>query len=72
MIQPDDKNEMKYLVELLDDENEQSASMAMAELLTRGSTVLGPVLRDMQKSDNPRLRKRTRQIQHASTLLSAI
>ena len=65
MIQPDDKNDMKYLVELLDDENEQSASMAMAELLTRGSTVLGPVLRDMQKSDNPRLRKRTRQIQHA-------
>ena len=65
MTPPEDKNDMKYLVELLDDENEQSASMAMAELLTRGSTVLGPVLRDMQKSDNPRLRKRTRQIQHA-------
>ena len=65
MTPPEDKNDMTYLVELLDDENEQSASMAMAELLTRGSTVLGPVLRDMQKSDNPRLRKRTRQIQHA-------
>ena len=65
MNQPDDKNEMKYLVELLDDENEQSASMAMAELLTKGSTALEPVLRDMQKSDNPRLRKRTRQLQHA-------
>lgn len=65
MNQPDDKNDMKYLVELLDDENEQSASMAMAELLTKGSTALEPVLRDMQKSDNPRLRKRTRQIQHA-------
>ena len=61
----DDKNEMKYLVELLDDENEQSASMAMAELLTKGSTALEPVLRDMQKSDNPRIRKRTRQLQHA-------
>ncbi len=65
MNQPDDKNDMKYLVELLDDENEQSASMAMAELLTKGSTALEPVLRDMQKSDNPRLRKRTRQLQHA-------
>ena len=65
MNQPDDKNEMKYLVELLDDENEQSASMAMAELLTKGNTALEPVLRDMQKSDNPRLRKRTRQLQHA-------
>ncbi|MBR4253825.1 MAG: hypothetical protein IKQ16_01920 [Lentisphaeria bacterium] len=65
MKQPDDKNDMKYLVELLDDENEQSASMAMAELLTKGSTALEPVLRDMQKSDNPRLRKRTRQLQHA-------
>ena len=65
MKQTDDKNEMKYLVELLDDENEQSASMAMAELLTKGSTALEPVLRDMQKSDNPRIRKRTRQLQHA-------
>ena len=65
MNKPDDKNDMKYLVELLDDENEQSASMAMAELLTKGSTALEPVLRDMQKSDNPRLRKRTRQLQHA-------
>ena len=65
MNPPDDKNDMKYLVELLDDENEQSASMAMAELLTKGSTALEPVLRDMQKSDNPRLRKRTRQLQHA-------
>ena len=65
MNQPDDKNDRKYLVELLDDENEQSASMAMAELLTKGSTALEPVLRDMQKSDNPRLRKRTRQLQHA-------
>ena len=65
MNQPNDKNDMKYLVELLDDENEQSASMAMAELLTKGSTALEPVLRDMQKSDNPRLRKRTRQLQHA-------
>ena len=65
MNKPDDKNDMKYLVELLDDENEQSASMAMAELLTKGSTALEPVLRDMQKSDNPRIRKRTRQLQHA-------
>ena len=65
MNQPDDKNDMKYLVELLDDENEQSASMAMAELLTKGNTALEPVLRDMQKSDNPRIRKRTRQLQHA-------
>jgi len=65
MKQSDDKNDMKFLVELLDDENEQSASMAMAELLTKGSTALEPVLRDMQKSDNPRLRKRTRQLQHA-------
>ena len=37
MNKPDDKNDMKYLVELLDDENEQSASMAMAELLTKGT-----------------------------------
>ena len=65
MNKPDDKNDMKYLVELLDDENEQSASMAMAELLTKGSTALEPVLRDMQNADTPRIRKRTRQLQHA-------
>ena len=40
MKQPEDKNDMKYLVELLDDENEQSASMAMAELLTRGMNAI--------------------------------
>ena len=59
--------EYKSLLSLLDDENEQAASLAMAELLRRDETRLEPVLRKLQESANPRLRKRIHQLQ--STLL---
>ena len=59
--------EYKSLLSLLDDENEQSASLAMAELLRRDEKQLEPVLRKLQESADPRLRKRIHQLQ--STLL---
>ena len=59
--------EYKSLLSLLDDENEQSAALAMAELLRRDEKQLEPVLRKLQESTNPRLRKRIHQLQ--STIL---
>lgn len=59
--------EYKSLLSLLDDENEQSAALAMAELLRRDEDRLEPVLRKLQESANPRLRKRIHQLQ--STIL---
>ena len=55
--------EYKSLLSLLDDENEQSASLAMAELLRRDEKQLEPVLRKLQESSDPRLRKRIHQLQ---------
>lgn len=57
----------KHLLSLLDDENEQSASLAMAELLSRDEKQLEPVLRKLQESSDPRLRRRIHQLQ--STIL---
>ncbi len=57
----------KHLLSLLDDENEQAASLAMAELLARDPGPLEPVLRKLQESPNPRLRRRIHQLQ--STML---
>lgn len=55
-------NQLKSLLKLLDDEDEQSASFAMAELLKyRGE--IDPILRDIQESDNPRLRRRVHQLE---------
>ena len=59
--------EYKSLLSLLDDENEQSASLAMAELLRRDEKQLEPVLRKLQESADPRLRRRIHQLQ--STML---
>ena len=57
--------EYKSLLTLLDDESDQAASLAMAELLRRDETKLEPVLRKLQESANPRLRKRIHQLQSA-------
>ena len=59
--------EYRSLLSLLDDENDQAVSLAMAELLRRDEKQLEPVLRKLQESANPRLRKRIHQLQ--STLL---
>ena len=59
--------EYKSLLSLLDDENEQAAALAMAELLRRDEKQLEPVLRKLQETTNPRLRKRIHQLQ--STIL---
>ena len=58
----------KSLLSLLDDENEQSASLAMAELLRRDEKQLEPVLRKLQESADPRLRKRIHQLQSTMVL----
>ncbi|MBO7146656.1 MAG: hypothetical protein J6W81_02785 [Lentisphaeria bacterium] len=60
-------SEYRNLLSLLDDENEQSACLAMAELLKRDESKLEPVLRKLQESSNLRLRRRIHQLQ--STIL---
>jgi len=61
--------EFKHLLRLLDDDSEQSASMAMASLLEkdRGDQLEG-VLRRLQETDDSRLRKRVHQLQSIMTL----
>lgn len=56
--------DMRFLFELLDDENEQSANMAMAELLTHERETEN-YLHEMPIAGSPRLRKRLRQLQQA-------
>jgi len=56
------KKNIKHLLSLLDDEDQQSASLAMAELL-RYDKKIDPFLKDIQESDDPRLRKRAHQLQ---------
>lgn len=56
---------MKFLLELLDDDNEQSASLAMAELLKSDSASLDRCLCSLQESDDPRLRRRVHQLESA-------
>lgn len=58
----------RHLLSLLDDENEQSASLAMAELLERDQKQLEPVLRKLQETPDMRLRRRVHQLQSAITL----
>lgn len=60
-----ENDQFKYLLELLDDDNEQSASLAMAELLKSDEASLDHCLRSLQTSDNPRLRSRLRQLESA-------
>ena len=58
-------DDFKNLLKLLDDENEQLAGIAMAELINRSDSRLDRVLRTLQESPNQRLRKRIHQIQSA-------
>lgn len=60
-------NNLKHLLDLLDDENQQSASLVMAELLKYEDQV-EPLLREIQESDNPRLRRRIHQLESIFTL----
>ncbi len=61
--------ELKNLFRLLDDESEQSASMAMAGILERtGSRKLDEILRRLQESGDQRLRRRVHQLQSIMTL----
>lgn len=60
--------EYRSLLSLLNDENEQSASLAMAELLRRDQKKLEPVLRKLQETADPGLRKRIHQLQSAMVL----
>jgi hypothetical protein len=58
---------LENLIKLLDDENQQSASMIMAELLHYEPEEISEVLQKLQESDNMRLRKRVHQIQSILT-----
>lgn len=60
-------NKLKHLFKLLDDENQQTASLAMAQLLNYEDRI-SPALRKLQESGNDRLRKRIHQIQSIITL----
>ena len=55
--------EYKSLLSLLNDDNEQAASLAMAELLRRDEKQLEPVLRKLQETPDHGLRKRIHQLQ---------
>jgi hypothetical protein len=58
---------MQSLVSLLDDEDDHSASFAMAELLSSKDPI-DRVLREIQESPNPRLRRRGHQMQSILTI----
>lgn len=60
--------ELKNLFRLLDDDSDQSASMAMAGILERGNGKLEEILRRLQESDDSRLRRRVHQLQSIITL----
>lgn len=58
-------HEIEALFDLIDDENEQSATLAMAELLRKNSPALDSILCSLQESANPRMRRRVHQLQSA-------
>ncbi len=60
MKKPDEN--IRHLLSLLDDENQQVASLAMAELL-KFDDIIDPFLGELQESGNSRLRKRIHQLQ---------
>jgi len=61
--------ELKSLFRLLDDDSEQSASMAMASILERDKDGhLDDVLRKLQEANDTRLRRRVHQLQSIMTL----
>lgn len=60
-----DDSQLKFLLELLDDENDRSANLVMAELLRTDQNDLDRCLSSLQKSDNPRLKRRVHQLESA-------
>ncbi|MBR2425675.1 MAG: hypothetical protein IKB16_02935 [Lentisphaeria bacterium] len=65
----DEKQKIQFLIELIDDENEQSASLAMAELLkSPRQDLVKSHLCDLQEAENIRLRRRIHQLQTAISL----
>lgn len=62
------RTELKHLLRLLDDESEQSASLAMAELLASEDGSLDKLLRRLQEAKDPKLRRRVHQLQSVITL----
>ena len=58
-------DDFKNLLKLLDDDNEQLAGIAMAELINRSDSRLDRILRALQETPDPKLRKRIRQLQSA-------
>ena len=58
-------DDFKNLLKLLDDDNEQLAGIAMAELINRSDSRLDRILRTLQESPNQKLRKRIHQLQSA-------
>ncbi|MBR3709296.1 MAG: hypothetical protein IKM17_09830 [Lentisphaeria bacterium] len=60
-----DGDQIQYLMELLDDDNEQSVQLAMAALLKSDDASLDSCLSELQQSRSARLRKRVRQLETA-------
>lgn len=54
-----------FLIELLNDESDNTASFAMSELLRRDPDALDESLRTLQESPEPRMRRRIHQLQAA-------
>ena len=66
-----EERKIKLLLDLIDDENEHSACMAMAELLKTSRTdLVRSQLCDLQESANLRVRRRVHQLQTAIQLRS--
>ena len=58
-------DDFKNLFKLLDDDNEQSACIAMAELLQQAGPRLERILRSLQETSDAKLRRRIHQMQSA-------
>ena len=58
-------SDFKHLLKLLDDDNEQAASLAMAELIQNDDPRLERVLRSLQETPDAKLRRRIHQMQSA-------
>ena len=59
------KDDFENLLKLLDDDNEQLVSIAMAELLKRSGDRLNELLRSLQESPDMKFRRRIHQLQNA-------
>lgn len=59
------KDQIPYLIELLDDDSEQNVCHAMAALLKSDEASLDRCLCALQESENPRLRRRVHQLESA-------